>query len=68
MMNAPRMILFDYGQTLLYEQGVDGVAGTKAVLQPEEVWYIGDDYQCDVVGRTGGVFRESIVILRPVTG
>ena len=31
-MNAPRMILFDYGQTLLCEQGFDGVAGTKAVL------------------------------------
>lgn len=57
MMNAPRMILFDYGQTLLCEQGFDGVAGTKAVLQPEEVWYIGDDYQCDVVGaRNAGIF------------
>lgn len=33
MMNAPRMILFDYGQTLLCEQGFDGVAGTKAVLR-----------------------------------
>ena len=29
----------------------------KAGLQPEEVWYIGDDYQCDVVGaRNAGIF------------
>ncbi len=33
MMGVPRMILFDYGQTLLCEQDFDGVAGTKAVLQ-----------------------------------
>ena len=29
----------------------------KARLQPEEVWYIGDHYQCDVVGaRDAGLF------------
>ena len=33
MMGVPRMILFDYGQTLLCEQDFDSVAGTKAVLQ-----------------------------------
>lgn len=29
----------------------------KAELQPEDVWYIGDNYQCDVVGaRNAGIF------------
>jgi len=29
----------------------------KAELQPEDVWYIGDNYQCDVVGaRNAGLF------------
>ena len=29
----------------------------KAGLEPEDVWYIGDDYECDVVGaRTAGLF------------
>ena len=31
-MNNPKMILFDYGQTLVSEVRFDGVAGTKAVL------------------------------------
>ena len=31
-MNKPRMILFDYGQTLANEQAFDGVKGTQAVL------------------------------------
>jgi putative hydrolase of the HAD superfamily len=31
-MKKPKMILFDYGQTLLDEKGFDGVRGTKAVL------------------------------------
>ena len=31
-MNKPKMILFDYGQTLVSEARFDGVAGTKAVL------------------------------------
>ncbi len=30
---APKMILFDYGQTLIAEQKFDGVKGTEAVLQ-----------------------------------
>lgn len=32
-MRKPRMILFDYGQTLVNEKKFDGIAGTKAVLQ-----------------------------------
>lgn len=32
-MRKPKMILFDYGQTLVNEQPFDGVAGTKAVLR-----------------------------------
>ncbi len=32
-MNKPKMILFDYGQTLLHEEKFDGIAGTKAVLR-----------------------------------
>ena len=31
-MNKPKMILFDFGQTLVSEQKFDGVAGTRAVL------------------------------------
>ena len=32
-MNMPKMILFDYGQTLIDEQKFDGVKGTEAVLK-----------------------------------
>lgn len=32
-MTLPKMILFDYGQTLIAEQKFDGVKGTDAVLQ-----------------------------------
>ena len=32
-MKIPRMILFDYGQTLVAEQKFDGVKGTEAVLK-----------------------------------
>lgn len=32
-MRLPKMILFDYGQTLVAEQKFDGVRGTRAVLQ-----------------------------------
>ena len=32
-MKIPKMILFDYGQTLVAEQKFDGVKGTAAVLQ-----------------------------------
>ena len=32
-MRKPKMILFDYGQTLADERGFDGVKGTEAVLQ-----------------------------------
>lgn len=32
-MKKPKMILFDYGQTLVNEQSFDGVKGTEAVLK-----------------------------------
>ena len=32
-MKTPKMVLFDYGQTLIAEQKFDGVKGTEAVLQ-----------------------------------
>jgi len=32
-MTKPKMIIFDYGQTLVQEKGFDGVAGTKVVLE-----------------------------------
>jgi len=32
-MRKPKMILFDYGQTLANEKKFDGIAGTRAVLQ-----------------------------------
>lgn len=32
-MKTPKMILFDYGQTLVAESKFDGVRGTAAVLQ-----------------------------------
>ena len=32
-LDKPKMILFDYGQTLMYEGKFDGIAGTKAVLR-----------------------------------
>lgn len=32
-MKAPKMILFDYGQTLVNEKSFDGVKGTEAVLR-----------------------------------
>ena len=32
-MKMPKMILFDYGQTLIAEQKFDGVKGTEAVLK-----------------------------------
>ena len=32
-MRLPKMVLFDYGQTLVAEEKFDGVKGTRAVLQ-----------------------------------
>ena len=32
-MHKPKMILFDYGQTLIAEDSFDGVKGTEAVLK-----------------------------------
>ena len=32
-MKTPKIVLFDYGQTLIAEQKFDGVKGTEAVLQ-----------------------------------
>lgn len=37
--------------------GIFRLALTKAHLSPEEVWYVGDQYECDVVGaRNAGLF------------
>lgn len=32
-MKLPEMIMFDFGNTLIYESGFDGVRGTRAVLE-----------------------------------
>ena len=32
-MNRPKMIIFDYGQTLVNEKSFDGLKGTRAVLR-----------------------------------
>lgn len=32
-MKLPKMILFDYGQTLVNEQKFDGIKGTEAILE-----------------------------------
>lgn len=32
-MKLPKMVLFDYGQTLIAQQKFDAVKGTEAVLQ-----------------------------------
>ena len=37
-MKKPKMILFDYGQTLVNEQYFDGVKGTEAVLKYKRLW------------------------------
>lgn len=47
-MNYPKMILFDYGQTLANERKFDGVRGTNAVLQhatKNERGYTAEDVQ-----------------------
>ena len=31
-MKTPRMILFDYGQTLIAKEGFDGLKGTETIL------------------------------------
>ena len=51
-MKRPKMILFDYGQTLVKEKKFDGIAGTRAVMQhatrnkhnytPEDVQAVAD--------------------------
>lgn len=32
-MKKPKMVLFDYGQTLVNEQCFDGIKGTEAILK-----------------------------------
>ena len=32
-MHKPKMILFDYGQTLIAEDSFDGIKGTQSVLK-----------------------------------
>lgn len=60
-MRKPKMILFDYGQTLIREQAFDGVAGSRAVMAhavtnpfghtPEEV-----QAEADAINRELGRF------------
>lgn len=49
MINIPKMILFDYGQTLLDEAKFDGVKGSEAVLR----YAVKNKY-----GRTAGEIQE----------
>ena len=78
MPDRPKMILFDYGQTLIDEGKFDGIKGTEAVLKyatrnkynlsaervqeeadlyADEVWYVGDQYECDIIGAgNAGIF------------
>ena len=49
-MRKPKMILFDYGQTLANETGFDGVAGNRAVLQyavKNKYGYTAEDVQAE---------------------
>ena len=43
-MNYPRMIIFDYGHTLLYEPGWDSVRGNAELLK-YDIHALGDDLQ-----------------------
>lgn len=64
----PKMILFDYGQTLISERKFDGVAGTKAVLRyavknkynrtAEEVQAAADAINVEL-GRTDPMWRHT---------
>ena len=39
-MNRPKMIIFDYGQTLVTEKPFDGLKGTRAVLSKLQLMVI----------------------------
>lgn len=59
-MNKPKMILFDYGETLVHEESFSAVRGNAALLRhtavnkhgytAEDVWYVGDRYEFDAIG------------------
>ncbi|MDO4572971.1 MAG: hypothetical protein Q4C13_06345, partial [Clostridia bacterium] len=63
-MNHPKMIIFDYGHTLLYEPGWDAVRGERALfehvksnkyhLTPEQV----ADYSADLFEKIGVVRKN----------
>ncbi len=60
-MKKPKMILFDYGQTLINEKEFDGVAGTGAVLRyatKNKYSYTAEDVQAaaDAINRELGRF------------
>lgn len=66
-MKKPKMIIFDYGQTLVNEKPFDGLKGTKAVLEKaannpnnvsaEEVQALADELNKDI-GRLGVNFEK----------
>lgn len=75
-MKEPRMILFDYGQTLVKQRPFDGVKGTEAVLKfatknqyaktAEEVQAFADELNREL----GGLIRKSATCSRwkcPIT-
>jgi putative hydrolase of the HAD superfamily len=70
-MNIPKMIIFDYGQTLVAEKPFDGLKGTKAVLAQaannpnnitaEEVQFLADEISKDL-GKYSVDFEKQSVI------
>lgn len=73
-MNKPKMILFDYGQTLVAERLFSGLAGTKAVMEhavenrynrtPEEVQAKADELNGEI-GRKDPISRSKMTIEIP---
>lgn len=70
-MNKPKMIIFDYGQTLVNEKPFSGLKGTKAVLEQgaknpnnvsaEEVQALADELSKDI-GKYGVSFEKQSVL------
>ena len=73
-MRKPKMILFDYGQTLISEAPFDGVAGMRALMQyavknkygytPEQLWAEREAIYRDM-GRVGKNWRYKILMETP---
>lgn len=70
-MNRPKMIIFDYGQTLVHEKSFDGLRGTKAVLREaarnpnniaaEEVQAMADKLNEDIGRRGKGIDGQPVL-------